>query len=84
MANPLRDFFGGWWAGFKMVGESFTIAFNAFFLTIAYVVGVGITAMVAKVVRKHFLDLGWPANRQTHWVENTIKTERFEKYRRQF
>ena len=84
MPNPLRDFSKGWLAGFKRVGTSFATAFNALFLSIAYFLGVGITAIAAKIVRKRFLDTTWSPQRATHWVDHVQKTEPIDKYKRQF
>jgi len=79
-----REFFAGWLAGFKKVGHSFTTITNAVFLTLAYVIGIGPTSVIARLARKRFLDTTLDSVQQSYWCDHELKTEPIEKYERQF
>ncbi len=79
-----HDFFSGWLEGFKEVGHTFVIFFNAIFLTIAYVLGIVITAVIARLVGKRFLDMEIRTTRPSYWCDHVVKSEPIKKYERQF
>jgi hypothetical protein len=82
--SPEHGFFRGIYEGFKAVGHNIAAMFNAFFLTIAYSIGVGPTAIVAWIVRKKFLDLRLHGSDESYWEEHAQSTQPLDKYRRQF
>jgi hypothetical protein len=82
--SPEQGFFRGVYEGFKSVGHNIAALFNGIFLTIAYVIGVGPTTIVAWVVRKKFLDLRFGSADTTYWEDHDKATEPLDKYRRQF
>ena len=82
--NRLRDFLNGWVAGFKRVGHAMTTVFNVILLTIAYVIGIGSTAIMSRVLGKKHLDKEINPAATTYWVDHVVKTEPLDKYRRQF
>lgn len=49
-----------------------------------YIIGVGLTAVVAKIVGKHFLEDKKPSNKKTYWKELDLKKKSVEEYYRQF
>jgi hypothetical protein len=80
----LLDFFRGWWAGVQRIGHTTTFLFNTVFLSIAYFVGVGPTSLVARAVRKRFLEKDIDPKAATYWSDRNLTTEPLDKYRRQF
>ena len=56
---------------------------NFILLSIAYVLGVGLTAVIAKLSKKTFIDTK-KHQKESYWIEEEIKTEAKEKYYRQF
>ncbi len=86
MLNPSPEpgFFRGFLDGFKSVGHNIAALFNGVFLTIAYVIGVGPSAVVAWIVRKKFLDMRVRTDDASYWEEHRRMTEPLDKYRRQF
>lgn len=70
--------------GFKDFSNSITALINALLLVPIYVIGVGITAITAKLVRKHFLERDITPEKETYWVDLNLKKEKLENYYRQF
>ncbi len=68
--------------GMQGFGQTITIVVNSILLSVVYLVGVGITSIIAKIFRKKFLELQLK-NQESYWV--TIKkTKNKEDYYRQF
>jgi hypothetical protein len=82
--SPKPGFFRGLLDGFRSVGHNIAALFNGFFLTIAYFVGVGPSAVVAWIVRKKFLDMRVRTADASYWEDHHKTTEALDKYRRQF
>jgi len=80
----MRDFFKGFKSGFKEFGDGITIIVNSILLTLVYIVGVGITAIVAKVVGKDFLEMETSRKKESYWDDLNLKKEDIDKYYRRF
>ena len=66
---------------FRKLGSFITSIINFVLLLVVYLIGVGLTAIIAKVVGKHFLDLSFKG--KTKWMDKkSIKGE--EQYYRMF
>ncbi len=76
-------FFKGFLEGFKKFSHAFATVVNFILLTIVYIVGVGITSLVAKLVGKKFLNLD-KKRRPSYWEDKDLKKEPMENYYRQF
>jgi len=83
--KPLvKPFVKGVKKGFKDFGLGITAIVNAILLTLVYVIGVGLTAIVAKIFGKHFMDVKKQKNIKTYWKELNLKKEPTDNYYRQF
>ena len=68
--------------------EAFGLSINSLISTVllltVYVLGVGITALIARAVGKKFLPMDSPQHRDTYWTDLHLTRESIEKYYRQF
>lgn len=80
----LKLFFLGFKDGFQDFGHLIAIVVNYILLSLVYVVGVGVTAGVAKIIGKHFLDLKVPNEKKSYWTDLNLGKEEIENYYRQF
>jgi len=78
----LPQFFEGFKAGFKGFVENLAIIINIILLSVVYLVAVGITSIIAKIARKHFLDI--KCKKKSYWIELNLKKKTTEEYYRQF
>lgn len=70
--------------GQKMFGEDIASIVNFFLLTFVYFLGVGITSIFAKILRKHFLELNFNKKSRTYWSKLNLGKRPLEEYYRQF
>ena len=82
--NKLKDFLKGLKKGQKKFGENISIIINSILLSFVYFIGVGLTAITAKIVRKRFLDLEMDKICKTYWSELNIIKKPLKEYYRQF
>lgn len=68
----------------KTVADNVIKLFNIILLTVVYFLGIGITAITAKITKKHFLNLTFDKNATTYWIEKKNKTMKTSDYQRQF
>lgn len=78
----LKNFIKGFKKGFKNFGTSVTNVVNFIILLIVYILGIGLSAIVARVVGKKFLDLSH--NKDSYWVTTPIGTEDKDEYYRMY
>ena len=78
-----RRFLVGFREGMKDFGHGIALIVNSFLLAIVYLVGVGFTAIFAKLFRKHFLDMKL-SKKETYWSDLNLKKKSMEEYYRQF
>jgi hypothetical protein len=69
--------------GFKEFGHSITAVINTLLLSIVYIIGIGLTSIIAKLSKKRFIDLR-PKNNNTYWRELNLSKKPKEDYCRQF
>ncbi len=79
----IKEFFIGLKEGFKQFGNFITNITNFILLFFVYFIGVGLTSIVAKISKKHFLDLK-KENKESYWKELNLTTQPKENYYRQF
>ncbi len=78
----MKDLFIGFKRGFKDFGENISIIINSVLLSIVYLVGVGITSIIAKIAKKEFLET--KMKRESYWSSLNLKKEDKENYYRMF
>lgn len=77
-------FFNGFRNGMTEFSHNINMVVNSFLLLIVYIVGVGLTSIVAKIFRKHFLDKKIDRKVNTYWTDLSIKKKQMKEYYRQF
>ncbi len=70
--------------GFKQVGHCIGEIVNAALLLVVYLIGVGLTSIAAKLVRKRFLATKIEPKSKTYWKELGLKRQPIEEHYRQF
>ena len=78
-----RLFRKGFGNGFRKFGLSVAEIVNAVLLTIMYVVGVGLAALLVRLSGKSLLNLG-RKKQKSYYGEKNIGSEEMEEYYRQF
>jgi len=81
--NEFFKFFTGFKDGFKDFAQLITKIVNSILLTIVYFVGVGPTSIVAKIVKKDFLDID-KRRKNTYWTDLNLRKKKLDEYYRQF
>lgn len=79
----MRTFFKGLIEGFKDFNSIVIMTVNFVLLSIVYIIGIGLTSIFAKIMKKNFLDIK-KTNKDSYWEDLNLKKESFEKYYRQF
>ncbi len=77
-------FFKGFKKGMKLFGDNIALIINSILLSVVYLIGVGITSIVAKLVGKHFLDTKINKEAKTYWSDLDLKKKPINEYYRQF
>ncbi len=79
----MKDFIKGLKEGQKSFGESIGVIINSILLSLAYVFGIGLTSLIAKIIGKRFLDLRLE-KKQTYWEELNLEKKKISTYYKQF
>jgi len=82
--NSAVLFYKSYLAGFKSFGANISVLVNFILLSSVYLLGIGVTAGVAKIFRKRFLDLKKGEDETSYWLPLGLKTKGKEYYYRQF
>ncbi|MFP4119389.1 MAG: hypothetical protein ACLFTH_05015 [Candidatus Woesearchaeota archaeon] len=64
-------------------GKRISNLINSLLLTAVYIVGVGITSLVARISGKRFLERGFEKDKNSYWNECSVSKKR-EHYYRQY
>ena len=79
---PMNEFFKGLKQGFRSFGELIGMVVNSALLLVAYIIGVGITSIIAKITGKHFLEMKLDKKSDSYWKPfQTRRTGSLEDYR---
>lgn len=71
--------------GMKDFGETISIIINSILLLIVYILGVGLTSIIAKFLfGKHFLETEILRERKSYWSNLNLTKKNQEEYYRQF
>tara|TARA_Y100000310_G_scaffold324016_1_gene385279 strand:- start:2833 stop:3072 length:240 start_codon:yes stop_codon:yes gene_type:complete len=79
----MKNFFTGFKTGFSKFGHHIASIVNFILLFFVYFIGVGLTSLVAKIFRKHFLDLG-KKQVNSMWIKKKITKQPYDDYLRRF
>jgi hypothetical protein len=78
------SFFKGFKEGFAQFGKYIASVVNTILLIVVYIFGVGISAVIAKLVGKSFLETTIDEKKTTYWEDLNLENEPLENYYRQF
>ncbi|HIH24087.1 TPA: hypothetical protein HA251_03575 [Candidatus Woesearchaeota archaeon] len=78
-----REFLRGMRNGMKLFGDNITIIVNTIVLTIVYFFGIGITALIARLAGKKFIDKSINKRTKTYWKELGLKRRPLDDHYRQ-
>ena len=79
----MREIIIGFLEGFKEFGQNITTLINSILLTPVYIIGVGLTSILAKLSGKKFLEND-VKKRATYWSELNLEKKNLEDHYRQF
>lgn len=82
--NGVSNFFRGMSSGMEKFGHTIGSLVNTILLLLVYVIGVGLTSVIAKVFRKKFLEMERQPGNRTYWSNLNLKKKSIDKYLRQF
>jgi len=80
----MKEFLKGLKKGFENFGKNIAIIINSILLAIVYIIGVGITSIIAKIFGKHFMDMKISKQRKSYWSKLDVGKEPKERYYRPF
>lgn len=72
------------YAGFLFVSGKIRDAVNFIILSVVYFLGIGLTSLFAKMIRKHFLELKKGSKSQSYWKKRNLTSEKEEDFLNQF
>ena len=82
--SKLKQFFIGFKNGMRNLGYTLTLIVNSILLSIVYFIGIGITSIIAKIFRRHFLETKTSTEKESYWSDLDLKTRPIDDYYRQF
>jgi hypothetical protein len=81
--SGLTEFFAGFKTGMKEFGTNIGVIVNSILLLFVYLIGVGLTSLVAKLSGKRFLELK-PGRKKSYWTKLDMKAGKLEDHYRQY
>ena len=82
--DSIKIFFRGLKRGMSNFGSGISLIINSIILGIIYILVVGITSLIAKLSKKHFLDLEISLEKKSYWTELNLNKKPTEEYYKQF
>ncbi len=70
--------------GMTDFGNTISTIINSILLLIVYIIGVGITSIIAKNIGKHFLDMKLSKTKKSYWEDINLTKKSIDNYYRQF
>jgi hypothetical protein len=80
----LQQFIRGFKKGFTGFSLNINSVISSILLSVVYILGVGLTSMLARLVGKHFLDVELSKKGETYWSDLNLEKKHIERYYRQF
>ena len=81
--SKTRQFLAGFRKGMKNFGLNIALIINSLLLSGIYLIGVGLTSIMAKISGKKFFETRL-SKKNTYWSELSLKKKKIEDYYRQF
>jgi len=78
----LKEFIDDLKEGQKLFGETLAIIVNSALLSLVYLVGIGLTSIIAKIFGKKFLDLNF--EKKSYWEDLNLGKKEIKDYYKQF
>ena len=82
--NSLKLFWKGFVNGSQSFGHIIIGIVNFVLLSLVYFIGVGVTSILAKIFRKHFLKIKLDKKVKSYWEPLDLGKKEMEEYYRQF
>lgn len=70
--------------GFRYFGKTIEKLVNSVLLLAVYLIGIGLTSVLAKIVGKRFLDTKISSDRKSYWIPTEKKEKNMESLLHQF
>ena len=70
--------------GFHHFGQLLNNLINCVLLSVVYILGIGITSIVAKIINKNFLESNIDHKQESYWKDLNLSTQKKEEYYHQF
>jgi len=80
----LKSCFKGFKKGMKEFGDAVAIIVNSILLTFVYVLGVGLSSLMATLAGKQKIATKISKKRVSYWTDLDLKKKSLEEYYRQF
>lgn len=80
----MKSFFKGMSKGMKFFGTLITTIVNSAILIVVYIIGIGLTALIAKISKKELIQKKLSYNKETYWTDLNISDKKMDDYYRQF
>ena len=74
----LKEFIDDLKEGQKLFGETLAIIVNSALLSLVYLVGIGLTSIIAKIFGKKFLDLNF--EKKSYWEDLNLGKKEIKDY----
>mgnify|MGYP001293647465 CR=1 FL=1 len=82
--KKVKLFFTGVKKGLSKFSHNVSIIVNSVLLLAVYVIGVGFTSLLAKILGKRFLNTKTSEKRNSYWSDLDLKKKPIKEYYRQF
>ena len=82
--DTIKLFFKGFKRGMNNFGNGISCVINSIILGIVYIIVVGLTALIAKLSKKHFLEKNISQEEKTYWNNLNLEKKPIEDYYKQF
>lgn len=82
--NQFQQFFTGLKQGMHSFGQTISLLVNTALLLIVYLVGIGLTSIIARISRKHFLATKLSKKRTSYWTDLDLGQKPLKDHYRQF
>lgn len=80
----IKQFFRGYKKGMENFGSIISTIVNTIILSIVYILGIGLTSILAKIVRKKFIETKVLKNKETYWSNIDSKNKSIKEFYKQF
>ena len=82
--STIKQFYVGFKIGMNNFGQNIATIVNSTLLFTVYMLGIGLTSIIARIFGKHFLETEILKKRKTYWSNLNLKKKPIETYYRQF